>query len=245
MESLKFLLILVFCISCSNTGDVEMPSTASMKMNSKNCVSKLEVVKVLKDPVYIDYNIQHRQLFEKIYKTFNAISEKDRQDLLAMFPLYTNDSEQYLYLAQEKIKETIGENVYNDLLSEMEILQLRGEKLLKSENYLNLDDMDKNLIINDLFYNLPSISICFKPTLQTKSVSESECIQDCAASRDEAIQEAAYAALCGMAAGLAACVVSGGWGSVGGLVSAFLAAHAGDMAITNAWKAYERCIKYC
>lgn len=245
MKIVTFLLLSIFLISCSNLEESELPPNNEVKMNSHARVNKLEVVKLLKDPVYVAYNIQHKRLFKRIYKTFKPISLEDRKDLLALFPLYMNNPEQYLSLAQEKIKETVGIDAFEDLLNEIEILQSKEKDLFQSQNYISLDEVDKELIIKDLFYNLPSMSILLNPVLQTKSVSESQCVQDCAASRDETIQEAAFAALCGMAGGLATCVTTGGWGTVAGLVSAFLAAHAGDMAIKNAWNAYERCIKYC
>lgn len=245
MRIVNFLLLSIFLVSCSNIEDLELSSNNGVEMNNCTYVNKPEVVKLLEDPVYVAYNIQHKRFFKRIYKTFESISSEDRKDLLALFPLYMNNSEQYLSLAQEKITETVGIEIFEDLLNEMEILQSKEKELFQSQNYISLDEMDKDLIIKDLFYNLPSMSILLNPVLQTKSVSESQCIQDCAASRDEAIQEAAYAALCGMAGGLAACVSTGGWGSVAGLVSAFLAAHAGDMAIENAWNAYERCVRYC
>ncbi len=94
-----------------------------------------------------------------------------------------------------------------------------------------------------LMNNIPSMSQLMKTKKNlTRNVSESQCLQDCADTRDEAIEEAAVAALCGMFLGLAVCLASGGFASVTGLAAAFAATHQGDIALQNA---YERCLRYC
>ena len=163
-----------------------------------------------------------------------------------MCKLYQNDPEQYESLLKEKLVLLIGEANFNKLEKLVEKLQGEGNILFSSEEYLQMTTDARDELQMRLMNNIPSMSQLMKTKkLLTRSVSESQCLQDCADTRDEAIEEAAVAALCGMFLGLAACLASGGFASVAGLAAAFAAAHQGDIALQNAQNAYERCLRYC
>lgn len=195
---------------------------------------------------YVAYNKQHKQLFGELTKLQRNVSKKDMEELATLYQLGKNDPEKYETLMREKLISLISEKNLIRLQESMEQLQNSGNKLIDTKEYLALNEADKEQISIQLLGNLPTMSKLMKSnSIMTRSVSESECLADCAAARDEAIEAAAISALCGMAVGLGTCLLTGGWGSVFGLTSAFLAAHAGDMAIENARNTYDRCIKYC
>lgn len=230
----KYFLVvsLVSLIACSDY--VNVPESSQ------------NVKEVFGNQCFREYNKMHRNLFEDIYSIQNKQNQDTKEELLALLKLYQSNRGEYEYIVRQKLTSLIGEEKFNALEMKVTELQSRANALLNTTEYSKLSPKEKDELYVQLSYNLPRVSQVMKSKgFLTRSVSESECLQDCAETRDEAIEEAAIAALCGIGVGLAVCLGTVGVGSVGGLIEAFLAAYQGDVAITNAQNAYERCIKKC
>ena len=230
----KYLLlgIIFVMFSCSEHSDFSENST-----NLRN---------VLETQEFKDYNKSHRELLKEIYAIQKEQSPQLKEELLSLLKLCQNNPAEYEMLVKQKIVSLIGENKFAELEEKANTLQNEANILSMTTEYSELTEKEKEEIAIQLMYNFPSMAcLTSNDFILSKSGSEEQCIAECAKKRDKAIEQAAITALCGMGWSLVKCLASGGWGTLDALVSAFLFAYAGDVAISNAQDEYTRCVRNC
>lgn len=230
----KYLLlgIIFVMFSCSEHSDFSENST-----NLRN---------VLETQEFKDYNKSHRELLKEIYAIQKEQSPQLKEELLSLLQLCQNNPVEYEMLVKQKFVSLIGEGKFAELEEKANNLQNEANILSMTAGYSELTEKEKEEMAIQLMYNFPSMAcLTSNDFILSKSSSEEQCIAECAAKRDKAIEQAAINALCGMGIGLLECLATGGWGSVAGLLAAFYAAYQGDQAITQAQQAYTDCIKLC